>query len=201
MVLPAWTETTSSSSSSSGAAGVTVTGQGAVLLYDFASCKLLLTVGPGVGAELLTQLETALAKSAVATSASADALAKYTPAGFEAAQASSQRARSCAAAGTSSGCSDAGKLHAGVRQLQGQLRLAPGQPLQLRLLMDFSLLEVFCGDGQVMSTRLYRGVWPSGSSGSSRDVAEGAAHGDVQAALVPAIKQELSKQLKQQQTG
>ncbi|KAF6264644.1 hypothetical protein COO60DRAFT_75136 [Scenedesmus sp. NREL 46B-D3] len=164
VVLPAWAATNSSSSSSD----VAVAAQGAVLLYDFASCELVLTVGPAVGANLLTPL-----------ASPAEVLAQYTPAGLAAAQVGSQNSSGCAAADGAgrSGSRHAG-MRAGVRQLQGKLRLARGQPLQLRLLMDFSLLEVFCGDGQVLSTRLYRGVWVTGSSTGGSGAAACAAGGD-----------------------
>jgi len=46
-----------------------------------------------------------------------------------------------------------------------KLHLRPGEALQLQMFMDFSVLEVFFGDGQVLSTRVYRGEWavPEGS--------------------------------------
>eukprot|EP00775_Hariotina_reticulata_P011368 gene11368-11517_t len=50
---------------------------------------------------------------------------------------------------------------AGIRVLEGILHLLPFQPVRLRLLMDFSLLEVFADDGQTLSTRIYRGHWPA----------------------------------------
>jgi hypothetical protein len=40
-----------------------------------------------------------------------------------------------------------------------KLHLSPGEALQLQLFMDYSVLEVFFGDGQVLSTRVYRGEW------------------------------------------
>ena len=36
-----------------------------------------------------------------------------------------------------------------------------GQPLQLRLLLDATLLEIFTGEGEVLSTRVYRGRPPT----------------------------------------
>jgi hypothetical protein len=46
----------------------------------------------------------------------------------------------------------------GVRVLGGKLRLSPGQPLELQVYMDHTLLELFVGGcGQILSTRVYRG--------------------------------------------
>lgn len=154
IMLPAWAASSiHSTSSDTHSAGITAAGQGAVLLYDFVTCTLCLTVGPGVGAELLCQGDSGSNPSSAAVEAAAgrpelaaaELLASYFPAG------SSDVSR---------------KWPATVRQLGGQLRLAAFEPLKLRLLMDFSLLEVFCGDGQVLSTRVYRGVWTAGRDSS-----------------------------------
>jgi hypothetical protein len=45
----------------------------------------------------------------------------------------------------------------GARHVGGPLDLRPGAPLELRLLLDGSVLEVFTGTGQVLATRVYRG--------------------------------------------
>ncbi|KAG1662140.1 hypothetical protein FOA52_011013 [Chlamydomonas sp. UWO 241] len=47
----------------------------------------------------------------------------------------------------------------GVRTVGGRLQCPPlpGRPLSLRVLIDATLLEVFTGDGEVLSTRVHRG--------------------------------------------
>lgn len=58
----------------------------------------------------------------------------------------------------------------GVRRVGGKLLRppAPGTALQLRVLIDYSLLEVFTGGGEVLSTRVYRGsAGPHTGSGLS----------------------------------
>ncbi|KAF6251533.1 hypothetical protein COO60DRAFT_1559078 [Scenedesmus sp. NREL 46B-D3] len=48
---------------------------------------------------------------------------------------------------------------AGVRVLSCELRpLQAGEPLQMRLLLDYSILELFFGTGEVLTTRVYRGA-------------------------------------------
>ena len=60
-----------------------------------------------------------------------------------------------------------------VRRVGGPLMRppAPGEPLRLRLLLDGSLLEIFTGSGEALSTRVYRGVPPAqdGISGTAAD--------------------------------
>ncbi|KAJ9506637.1 hypothetical protein QJQ45_018294 [Haematococcus lacustris] len=53
----------------------------------------------------------------------------------------------------------------GCRRVGGKLMRPPlpGQPMHLRVLLDASLLEVFTGGGEVLTTRVYRGVGPPGS--------------------------------------
>ncbi|PNW74664.1 hypothetical protein CHLRE_12g488000v5 [Chlamydomonas reinhardtii] len=48
----------------------------------------------------------------------------------------------------------------GARRVGGPLLRppAPGQPLSLRVFLDYSCLEVFTGDGEVLTARVYRGV-------------------------------------------
>ena len=41
-----------------------------------------------------------------------------------------------------------------ARHIGGQLDLRPGEPLSLRLLLDYSVLEVFTGSGQALATLL-----------------------------------------------
>lgn len=40
-----------------------------------------------------------------------------------------------------------------------KLHARPGEVLQLQMFVDFSVVELFLGDGQVLSTRVYRGEW------------------------------------------
>jgi hypothetical protein len=45
--------------------------------------------------------------------------------------------------------------------------LCAGEPLELRLLLDGSALEVFTGSGEALTTRIYRGFAPAmGQRGS-----------------------------------
>jgi len=50
----------------------------------------------------------------------------------------------------------------GCRETGGSIRRAPGAMLELRIFLDASCLEIFTGDGQVLSTRVYRG--PAGAA-------------------------------------
>ncbi|EFJ50760.1 hypothetical protein VOLCADRAFT_103826 [Volvox carteri f. nagariensis] len=60
----------------------------------------------------------------------------------------------------------------GVRRVGGRLQRppAPGSPLSLRVFLDYSCLEVFTGEGEVLTARVYRGSaptnpgYPAGSS-------------------------------------
>jgi hypothetical protein len=48
---------------------------------------------------------------------------------------------------------------AGVRVLSCELgALGPGEALQMRLLLDYSILELFFGTGEVLTTRVRPGV-------------------------------------------
>ncbi|GLC44183.1 hypothetical protein PLESTB_000899400 [Pleodorina starrii] len=51
----------------------------------------------------------------------------------------------------------------GARRVGGRLQRppAPGNPLALRVFLDHSCLEVFTGDGEVLTARVYRGSSPS----------------------------------------
>jgi hypothetical protein len=55
----------------------------------------------------------------------------------------------------------------GVRRLGGKLRLAPGEALTLQVYLDYSLLEIYTGDGQVLSTRVYRSCSNKGAGSGS----------------------------------
>eukprot|EP00878_Enallax_costatus_P011352 GHUV01011855.1.p1 GENE.GHUV01011855.1~~GHUV01011855.1.p1 ORF type:complete len:508 (+),score=138.82 GHUV01011855.1:481-2004(+) len=152
LVLPAWTAQKPSSSASSApgnsAAAQKIVGQGVVILYDFNSCRLTVLVGDGVGQEI----NVAMPPESVTTSAD---LGRYTAAAAVAAASTS----------CSKGQQHASHLGDNVRILGGQLHCRPDDPVKLRILMDYSLLEVFTGDGQVLSTRVYRGLWPAGGEG------------------------------------
>eukprot|EP00198_Chlamydomonas_reinhardtii_P001575 XP_001690911.1 glycoside-hydrolase-like protein [Chlamydomonas reinhardtii] len=71
----------------------------------------------------------------------------------------------------------------GARRVGGPLLRppAPGQPLSLRVFLDYSCLEVFTGDGEVLTARVYRGVPPApppaprGSSGRGSSSGGGSA--------------------------
>lgn len=45
----------------------------------------------------------------------------------------------------------------------GGIDLKPGDPLEMRILLDNSCLEIFTGTGEVLSTRVYRGRPQSGA--------------------------------------
>lgn len=45
----------------------------------------------------------------------------------------------------------------------GGIDLKPGDPLEMRILLDNSCLEIFTGTGEVLSTRVYRGRSQSGA--------------------------------------
>eukprot|EP00775_Hariotina_reticulata_P002344 gene2344-2651_t len=49
-----------------------------------------------------------------------------------------------------------------ARRIGGPISHRPGAPLALRLLLDHSVLEIFTGTGEVLSTRVYRGSPPHG---------------------------------------
>lgn len=88
-------------------------GQGAVIIYDFGTCKLSVVIGPSC--ELINQ------KPGNATTGGS------------------------------------------TRKVGGKLKhIKPGQPVKLRVLFDYSLLEVFTDTGDVLSTRVYRGHWEPG---------------------------------------
>ena len=57
--------------------------------------------------------------------------------------------------------------------------MAPGSPLELRVFIDASAVEVFTGTGQALSTRIYRGAppdtAPSRGAGSAEQGADGPA--------------------------
>ena len=58
-----------------------------------------------------------------------------------------------------------------ARTIGGRITQQPGQPLQLRVLLDYSVLEVFTGTGEVLSTRVYRGTPPEGADAGLEFVA------------------------------
>lgn len=57
------------------------------------------------------------------------------------------------------------RQHPCLRRVGGKLQRPPlpGRPLHLRVLLDYSLLEVYTGGGEVLSTRVYRGSGEAGS--------------------------------------
>ena len=50
-----------------------------------------------------------------------------------------------------------------VRRTGGKLETRGADALALRIILDHSLLEVFTGSGQVITTRVYRGAQPQPS--------------------------------------
>ena len=133
--------TAAASGTEDGAAAVESFGQGVVVLYDFSTCQLAVTVGPGVGQDLLLPLQGASSAAKPSEAAVAAALAQY-----------GHHNRSSS---SNSGAGEGADL-ASVRRLGGKLRFAPGEALVLQVYLDYSLLEIFTGDGQVLSTRVYR---------------------------------------------
>uniref|UniRef100_A0A7S3QUF1 beta-fructofuranosidase n=1 Tax=Dunaliella tertiolecta TaxID=3047 RepID=A0A7S3QUF1_DUNTE len=63
----------------------------------------------------------------------------------------------------------------GCRRVGSKLQRPPalGQPMALRLFIDYSLLEVYTGNGEVLSTRVYRGVGPPGGGAGVEVVSVG----------------------------
>ncbi|KAF5833737.1 hypothetical protein DUNSADRAFT_9844, partial [Dunaliella salina] len=63
----------------------------------------------------------------------------------------------------------------GCRRVGSKLQKRPalGQPMALRLFIDYSLLEVYTGSGEVLSTRVYRGVGPPGGGAGVEVVSVG----------------------------
>lgn len=49
------------------------------------------------------------------------------------------------------------------RRVGGTIDLRPGEPLELRILLDHSCVEIFTSTGDVLSTRVYRGSAPPGA--------------------------------------
>jgi beta-fructofuranosidase len=60
----------------------------------------------------------------------------------------------------------------GVRRVGGRLQRppAPGSPLALRAFLDYSCLEVFTGNGEVLTARVYRGSPTAADSHCGIDV-------------------------------
>ena len=61
----------------------------------------------------------------------------------------------------------------GQRRVGGDVDLRPGEPLQMRILLDHSCVEVYLGSGEVLSTRIYRGHPPRGADAGIDFVAYG----------------------------
>lgn len=59
------------------------------------------------------------------------------------------------------------------RRVGGIVSFSPGDALHLRMLLDYSSLEIFTGNGEVLSTRLSRGHPPRGSDAGVDFVAFG----------------------------
>lgn len=136
---------TNGHSSSDGAGSRSISaGQGLLVLYNFISCELSVTVGSGVGLDVLQE---------ASDGGVAPVLEQYV------------QGRS----GGSQSSSGLRGLSADERRLGGKLRLAAGEALQLQVFLDYSLLEVFAGDGQVLSTRVYRGCSDKPAAGDSSD--------------------------------
>eukprot|EP00879_Flechtneria_rotunda_P032500 GHRR01035716.1.p1 GENE.GHRR01035716.1~~GHRR01035716.1.p1 ORF type:complete len:589 (+),score=232.13 GHRR01035716.1:702-2468(+) len=165
IVLPAWsaadTVNSRNGAAAAAASGSMTENQGAILVYDFASCQLSVIIGPGVGQEF-SAAAAAPAGSSQATTAS-DSNNSSSDNGSQDVAAMLLARYTAAGSGSDGGAS-------GVRQLGGQLRLSPFQPLKLRVLMDFSLLEMFTADGQTLSTRCYRGRWPTATNSSRSNI-------------------------------
>jgi hypothetical protein len=102
-----------------------------LLLYDFEACVLQLQVGAGVGDEWLDLLNPAAVQEG--------------------------RAGSHTSHAGGQGTGGTGRP-AAVRTLALQLEGPAYVPLELQVFVDGSVVEVFTGDGQVMSTRAYRGL-------------------------------------------
>lgn len=51
------------------------------------------------------------------------------------------------------------------RRVGGKIEHASGDALHLRVILDHSLLEIFTGNGQALTTRVYRGAPPSADPG------------------------------------
>ncbi|GLC35519.1 hypothetical protein PLESTM_000333000 [Pleodorina starrii] len=159
--------------------GAAYAGDAAVLSYDFATCDLTVTVGPAdVIRGLLRQRRrqqqlhsgekeppppppqptTAATTAAAVAAAPANPVDTGAPPGelstaaAEAAAASSTPTMTAAAAADGGG----GGLPSGCRRVGGCLAgQSPGQPLELRLLLDHSLMEAFAtSSGEALTTRI-----------------------------------------------
>jgi hypothetical protein len=137
--------------------------QAAAITYEFGSSHLQVLVGPpGPLLKLLKQQQEELAAATSPSAAAAAAAANPTmnPAtartgtpnadalGFE---------PPLLPPAPSGGLADimAEAEAAGVRVLSCALgQLAPGEALQIRLLLDYSIMEVFFGTGEVLTTRV-----------------------------------------------
>ncbi|KAK9810230.1 hypothetical protein WJX72_007025 [[Myrmecia] bisecta] len=60
-----------------------------------------------------------------------------------------------------------------VRRVGGPVDMRPGEPVQMRILLDHSCIEVYLGSGEVLSTRIYRGHPPRGADAGIDFVAYG----------------------------
>jgi beta-fructofuranosidase len=143
VIIPAWSSSSNHSATADSIASVKgITGQGVLVMYEFSSSRLTVMIDDGIGQGL---------KPAGSAASNTTHVAECIEA-----------ASTAAAAGGKARNAAGGPQELRRRVLVGQLRLPPQQPLELRMLVDYSLLEVFTSDGQVLSTRVYRGVWPAG---------------------------------------
>jgi hypothetical protein len=161
------TTTTTSSSTSTAARGARVvnrqpssgwlaTVQAAAVTYEFDTCQLQVLVGPPADVEdALKQQNKPFAK------------APGQPGGMAAppsVRMASSLCEGCPVVGAQPMNMPATPAPPGnippspVRTLCCQLRGEPHQEVTLRLLLDYSILELFTGTGEVLTTRVYRGA-------------------------------------------
>lgn len=147
-------------------------------MYDFATCQLVVVAGHDVGAaavngRLAPEVLTALQDAAHAVAEAQHAAGQDSQAAVAAEEAEKEAAAAVVSVGAAI---PVGATSAGTRVMGGGLGCAPGEALDLRLLLDWSLVELFAGTGEALATRVYRGE-PAAAAGADGNGTAGAGGG------------------------